>query len=68
MSCNVMLCYVMSRNYYLFLTGVESIKQNLTTEELNTSPSRLDNSRDGVLYGVQNLVCCAGVSTLKIKT
>jgi hypothetical protein len=37
---------------YLFLMGVESIKQNLTTDELKTSPSSLDNSLEGVLYGV----------------
>lgn len=52
----------------LFLAGVESIKQNLTTEELKTSPSSLDSSREGVLYGVRNVASCTGLSaTVKWK-
>ena len=38
---------------YLFLNGVESITQNRTTEELNTSPSNPASSLEGVLRGVR---------------
>ena len=46
---------------HLFLTGVESIKQNLTTDELKTSPSSLDNSLEGVLYDVRLVVWVTGL-------
>ncbi len=41
---------------------VESSKQNLTTDELKTSPSSLDNFLEGVLYGVRNVVSRTGLS------